>query len=949
MSETGTDGRIFTFYSYKGGTGRSMALANVAWMLAAAGKRVLAIDWDMEAPGLHRYFHPFLDDPEATSTPGVIDFVTEFAMAAIDPAAEQEPDWYLPYADLGRYAVSLRTDLFQAGATLDFIPAGQQGPAYASRVNSFDWQSFWDRMGGAALIREMRAGLRVDYDYILIDSRTGVSDTSGICTIALPDALVVAFTLNRQSIRGAAAVAQSVVASRDRSRFRVYPVPMRVEFAEKDRLELARDDAQRAFNPLLSHIPVQDRERYWGSVEIVYHAYYAYEEVLAVFADRPERRTSLLAGFERIADLLTEGQVTAAVPPPESKRREILARYQRQPALTAHEPAVDALPREEFVFVSTSRQAEDFVKRLTEELETGPSPIRVWTPERDLLPGDSWAERVEDAIRDAVSVLIPVSEGDSQWQTTEWTAAVSAGTPVTQLVLTTDALRPLLGASATRTIDFSSDFGAAMEGLRQHLTFLRSAEGQRATLTLQLENAKRARDAASSDTETLQRRLRVEDLERRLAALGAEGYEPVIGLDEVTVQVGADDRIEARWGKAQVTSGASVDDIGRRVLTLMSRWAEEGRLTKRTEFETLGELLYTTIFPGAVNSLLEQALEGASSQRRLRLVVSFDEGRELGKLPWEFILKPSTDGRTGVFLATRADLVVSRVLALAETLPAPRIEPGTARVLVGAWGPRAGDAAIKALEALGAQNRVESTILRDGALSELLDRIESDRPAVLHLAAPVRYGPDGLEIETSTDNISSGHLLDLISGLERRPPVIVVEFDQPNDAPLTHEVAIGLARLSIAAVLDVPSRLGPREANAFYRGFYGDLLDGAPIDVAVARGRRNISRESSSGLFGLPVLYMNHPGPVAHVHAGAPPTPPPAADTPAPKVDPAIRTRLQHSLESAQPWRTLKRIAIEAAIPEETAASVLRSDPDVRFSVGRSGDTIVGLISRVGS
>jgi Mrp family chromosome partitioning ATPase len=56
--------RVVTFYSYKGGTGRSMALANVAWILASAGYRVLAIDWDLEAPGLHRYFHPFLRDKE---------------------------------------------------------------------------------------------------------------------------------------------------------------------------------------------------------------------------------------------------------------------------------------------------------------------------------------------------------------------------------------------------------------------------------------------------------------------------------------------------------------------------------------------------------------------------------------------------------------------------------------------------------------------------------------------------------------------------------------------------------------------------------------------------------------------------------------------------------------------------------------------------------------------
>jgi len=54
-------GEIITFYSYKGGTGRSMALANVACILAERetkehGKGVLMIDWDLEAPGLHRYF-----------------------------------------------------------------------------------------------------------------------------------------------------------------------------------------------------------------------------------------------------------------------------------------------------------------------------------------------------------------------------------------------------------------------------------------------------------------------------------------------------------------------------------------------------------------------------------------------------------------------------------------------------------------------------------------------------------------------------------------------------------------------------------------------------------------------------------------------------------------------------------------------------------------------------
>src|SRR5438874_11280472 len=81
-------GRIYTFYSYKGGTGRSMALANFAWIMAASGKRVLVIDWDLEAPGLHRYFRPFLTDPDLFETDGLID--TFWGLAA--SLANKHPD-----------------------------------------------------------------------------------------------------------------------------------------------------------------------------------------------------------------------------------------------------------------------------------------------------------------------------------------------------------------------------------------------------------------------------------------------------------------------------------------------------------------------------------------------------------------------------------------------------------------------------------------------------------------------------------------------------------------------------------------------------------------------------------------------------------------------------------------------------------------------------------------
>src|SRR5687768_6487561 len=91
--------KIITFYSYKGGTGRTMLLANVAWILASNGYRVLTVDWDLEAPGLHRYFAPFLIDKKLESSDGIIDMITHFAVQAMTPQPEGQPrekDWYKP-------------------------------------------------------------------------------------------------------------------------------------------------------------------------------------------------------------------------------------------------------------------------------------------------------------------------------------------------------------------------------------------------------------------------------------------------------------------------------------------------------------------------------------------------------------------------------------------------------------------------------------------------------------------------------------------------------------------------------------------------------------------------------------------------------------------------------------------------------------------------------------
>ncbi|MET3993740.1 MinD-like ATPase involved in chromosome partitioning or flagellar assembly [Bradyrhizobium sp. S3.9.2] len=329
-------GKIITFYSYKGGTGRTMALANVGWILASNGYDVLLIDWDLEAPGLHRFLRPFLFDSELTDTPGLIDFVWDGVRVSMTPAGTGSlaaPK----FPSLDDYAVVLDHD-FADGGSLSLIPAGQQDENYAQRVNTFNWEDFYQRFGGGKLMQAERDALRKRYDYILIDSRTGVSDTSGICTVQMPDILVVLFTLNRQSITGAAAAAASIdatVRAKRNESIPIYPVPTRIEVAaEKERREAVIAYARRAFAPLLTHVQstldkvdLLQQSAYWQDVETPYVPFFAFEEILAAFKEETRTRNTVLGANERIAYWVSGRTVTGVHPEDEAWRNAVMGAY----------------------------------------------------------------------------------------------------------------------------------------------------------------------------------------------------------------------------------------------------------------------------------------------------------------------------------------------------------------------------------------------------------------------------------------------------------------------------------------------------------------------------------------------------------------------------------------------------------------------------------------------
>lgn len=406
-------GKIVTFYSYKGGTGRSMALANVAWILAASGRRVLAIDWDFEAPGLHRYFRPFLTDPELSDTPGLIDLFVHFVEAASlqaranANASGADTAWFHERADSFRYSVTLDAE-FENGGVLDFLGAGKQGPSYGARVNSFQWTDFYEKLGGGTFLEAMKAQMREQYEYVLIDSRTGLSDTSGICTVQMPDELVVCFTLNRQSILGAAATAASADSQRrlpgGEKGLRIWPVPMRVDFHEKDRLEAARLMARKHFAPFLWHVPAGRRTEYWGRTEVLYFPYYAYDEVLATLADAPGQTASLLDSMERLTARLANDTVATMPRLAAGVRDKLLARYLPQ--------VPRSLTPRFFISYATADRTTAVVDQIATALDHEFGPNAAFWSNRIPL-GSDWNETLRTALDQAEVVVAVVGP---QWQ-----------------------------------------------------------------------------------------------------------------------------------------------------------------------------------------------------------------------------------------------------------------------------------------------------------------------------------------------------------------------------------------------------------------------------------------------------------------------------------------------------------------------------------------------------
>lgn len=197
--------KIVTFYSYKGGVGRTMALANVAYLLAEKYHyKVLVVDWDLDAPGLHR----FLNVREDQIKNGLIDLFYDYKALLRKEISSFDEE----IINIDNYIIkpSNLFDRYEKGSIL-FLPAGKFDGEYSRRVNNFNWEDFYKNWHGYGFVEYLKKQLKKKADIILIDSRTGVTDIGGICTLQMPDVVVLLFSLNEQNISGIEMIIKSIL------------------------------------------------------------------------------------------------------------------------------------------------------------------------------------------------------------------------------------------------------------------------------------------------------------------------------------------------------------------------------------------------------------------------------------------------------------------------------------------------------------------------------------------------------------------------------------------------------------------------------------------------------------------------------------------------------------------------------------------------------------------
>lgn len=192
--------KTITFYSYKGGVGRTLALSNIAKRLNEFGKKVFIIDFDLEAPGVHYKFKDFLRHDNIKQ--GLVDYIYEFCV-------NNQVD-----SDLNKYVRAFRINS-RSKNQINLMCAGNNSSSeYWKKLSSINWHDMFykEESEGIEFFLNLKELIQKKYnpDYLLIDSRTGFTETSAITMSILADEVMILSANNLENIEGSKQIIKSI-------------------------------------------------------------------------------------------------------------------------------------------------------------------------------------------------------------------------------------------------------------------------------------------------------------------------------------------------------------------------------------------------------------------------------------------------------------------------------------------------------------------------------------------------------------------------------------------------------------------------------------------------------------------------------------------------------------------------------------------------------------------
>jgi tetratricopeptide (TPR) repeat protein len=204
-------------------------------------------------------------------------------------------------------------NVFTSSGSVDLIRAGQFGPGFADHVGSFPWADFYANY--PRVFRILQELIASKYAFCLIDSRTGLTDTSGICTMLMPEKLVAVFTPNVQSLEGVVDLLRESLAYRSASNdlrpLAIFPLASRVENVQKLQ-EAWRGRYQSAFEKLFgdeSTGEVPNLTAYFNRALLPHKSDYAFGEMIAITEEKFSESGSLRKAYEEFFEILSHYEV----------------------------------------------------------------------------------------------------------------------------------------------------------------------------------------------------------------------------------------------------------------------------------------------------------------------------------------------------------------------------------------------------------------------------------------------------------------------------------------------------------------------------------------------------------------------------------------------------------------------------------------------------------------